>query len=136
MAGAERRLVLVCAGILTVMIDKPLGLIRHYPQSHGEGRQWCVRTLVLVFARSILPRMSSASLVQANGTGCSFQLSMNAPIVLTSSLTEVKEPRRMAWRVITEKKHSTRLSQEQLAGVKCKVTRGFFASQALTAACL
>jgi hypothetical protein len=46
------------------------------------------------------------------GTGCSFHESMNAPIAAVSSLTEVKEPRRMAWWVMTEKKHSTRLSQE------------------------
>ena len=31
---------------------------------------------------------------------------MNAPMVATSCLTEVKEPRRMAWRVMIEKKHS------------------------------
>ena len=43
---------------------------------------------------------------------------MNAPIADTSSFTEVNEPRRMAWRVITEKKHSARLSHEQLVGVK------------------
>ena len=42
----------------------------------------------------------------------------------------------MAWRVITEKKHSTRLSHEQLVGVKCSVMRGFLASRALTSACL
>ena len=42
----------------------------------------------------------------------------------------------MAWRVITEKKHSTRLSHEQLVGVKCSVMRGFLASHALTSACL
>jgi hypothetical protein len=41
-----------------------------------------------------------------------------APMVAVSSLTEVKEPRRMAWRVMTEKKHSTRLSHEQPVGVK------------------
>ena len=61
---------------------------------------------------------------------------MNAPIADTSSFTEVNEPRRMAWRVITEKKHSTRLSHEQLVGVKCSVMRGFLASRALTSACL
>jgi hypothetical protein len=38
--------------------------------------------------------------------------------------TEVNEPRRMAWRVMTEK-HSTRLSQENPVGVKCTVTRVF-----------
>ena len=42
----------------------------------------------------------------------------------------------MAWRVMTEKKHSTRLSQEHPVGVKCSLTLGSFASQALTSACL
>jgi hypothetical protein len=55
-----------------------------------------------------------------------------------SSLTELKVPRRMAWRVMTEKKHSTRLSQEQPAGTKCKVIRWFsgLASHLRTLACL
>jgi hypothetical protein len=38
------------------------------------------------------------SLVQVNGRGCSFQRSVNAPMAAVSSLTEVKLPRRMAWR--------------------------------------
>src|SRR5258706_15438892 len=84
----------------------------------------------------MLARISSASLVQAKGRGCSFHESMKAPMALVSSLTEVKEPRRMASRVMTEKKHSARLSQEQLVGVKWSVMRGFFASQALTWGCL
>ena len=46
-------------------------------------------------------------------------------MVAVSSRTEVKEPRRMAWRVMTEKKHSTRFSQEHPVGVKCRVIRGF-----------
>ena len=70
------------------------------------------------------------------GPGWSFQWSMKVPIVSVSWRTEVKEPRRMAWRVMTEKKHSTRLSQEQPVGVKCRVTRGFFASHVRTSACL
>ena len=78
----------------------------------------------------MLARISSASLVQANGRGWSFQLSMNAPMAAVSSLTEVKEPRRMAWRVMTGRSISTRLSQEHPVGVKCRVTLGFFASQA------
>ena len=48
----------------------------------------------------------------------------------------MNEPRRMAWRVMTEKKHSTRLIHEHPVGVKCRVIRGFFASQARTSACL
>jgi hypothetical protein len=40
--------------------------------------------------------ISSAPLTQVNGVGCLFQVSMKAPIATVSSLTEVKEPRRMA----------------------------------------
>ena len=59
-------------------------------------------------------------------------------MVATSSLTEVKEPRRMAWRVMIEKKHSTRLIHEQPVGVKCRVIRWFSgrASHLRTSACL
>jgi hypothetical protein len=42
-----------------------------------------------------------------------------------SSLTEAKLPRRMACRVMTEKKHSTRFGQEQPAGTKCRAIRWF-----------
>jgi hypothetical protein len=48
---------------------------------------------------------------------------MNAPIVAVSSSSEVKEPRRMALRVMTQKKHSTRSSPEKDVGVKRSVTR-------------
>jgi hypothetical protein len=57
-------------------------------------------------------------------------------MAVVRSATEVKMPRRMAWRVRMEKKHSTRLSHEQLVGVKCRCIRGLRASQALTLACL
>ena len=55
-----------------------------------------------------------------------------------SSLTEAKLLRRMAWRVMTEKKHSMRLGHEQLVGATCSVIRWFsgLASQARTSACL
>ena len=86
----------------------------------------------------MLARISSASLVQANGRGWSFQWSMKAPIAATNSFTEVKVSRRMAWRVMTEKKHSTRFGQEQLVGTKCRLIRWFsgLASHLPTSACL
>lgn len=43
---------------------------------------------------------------------------VDAPIAVTNSLTKVKESRRMACRVITEKKHSARLIHEHPVGVK------------------
>ena len=48
------------------------------------------------------------------------------------SLTEVKLPRRMACRVMIEKKTSTRFSHDPDVGVKCSVIRGCLASQART----
>ena len=47
------------------------------------------------------------SLAQANGRGWSLQWPVKAPMALVSSLTEAKLPRRIAWRVMTEKKHSS-----------------------------
>jgi hypothetical protein len=41
------------------------------------------------------------------------------------SLTLVKVPRRMTWRVMIEKKISTMFSHEPEVGVKCRVTRLF-----------
>ena len=37
------------------------------------------------------------------GLGCWFQVSMEAPISVVGPLTERNEPRRMAWRVMTDK---------------------------------
>ena len=42
----------------------------------------------------------------------------------------------MACRVMIPKKISTMFSQDPEVGVKCIVTRGFLASQAVTAGCL
>ena len=52
------------------------------------------------------------------------------------SRTEVKVPRRMAWRVMIPKKISTRFSHDPEVGVKCRVIRGLRASQAFTVGCL
>ena len=48
------------------------------------------------------------------------------------SFTEVKPPQRMACRVMIEKKTSAMFSHDPDVGVKCKVIRGFLASQART----
>jgi len=68
--------------------------------------------------------MSSAGLVQVNGAQRSFQPSMKFSMAATRSGTEVKVPRWMAWRVMMEKKHSTRFSQLAEVGVKCSWMRG------------
>jgi hypothetical protein len=72
-------------------------------------------------------------LVQANGSHRSFQPSMKVSIARMRSSTDVKVPRRMAWRAIIQKKISTRFSQEPEVGVKCSVIRLFLPSHAVTA---
>ena len=52
------------------------------------------------------------------------------------SRTLVKLPRRMAWRVMIEKKISTMFSHDPEVGVKCRVILEFFASQVCTSGCL
>ncbi len=78
----------------------------------------------------------SGSLVQVNGRQRSFQAAMKRSIAAMRSATVGKLPRRSAWRVMIEKKASTRFSQEPEVGVKCRCTRGWRASQARTAGCL
>ena len=48
------------------------------------------------------------------------------------SVTLLKTPRRMRLRVISAKKRSTRLSQDDEVGVKCRWKRGCCASHAFT----
>ena len=57
---------------------------------------------------------------------------MKSSMAAMRSLTEVKLPRRMACRVMIEKKTSTRFSHDPDVGVKCKVIRGCLASHACT----
>ncbi len=58
----------------------------------------------------------SAVLVQMNGSQRSFQPSMNVWIAGIRFLTEVKVPRRMAWRVMTPKEISTMFSHDPEVG--------------------
>jgi len=76
--------------------------------------------------------MVSASVVQTKGWQRSFQPSMNAVIASIRSGTELKVPRRMAWRVMIPKKISTMFNHDPQVGVKCRVIRGFQASHAFT----
>src|SRR6476660_9251885 len=66
--------------------------------------------------------------------GClrSFQLLMNARILIIRSRTEGKTPRRMAWRSMMPNQTSTRFSQDPEVGVKWTWIRGFAASHAFT----
>jgi hypothetical protein len=72
----------------------------------------------------------SAVLAQVKGWQRSFQPSMKVSMVVMRSLTLVKLPRRVAWRVVISKKISTMFSHDPEVGVKCSVIVGFLFSQA------
>src|SRR3954453_15011400 len=76
--------------------------------------------------------MSSAVAVHVNGFELAFQWSMYSRIGLIRTVTEVKVPRRMAWRVMMPNQVSIWLIQDEPTGVKGKCTCGLRASQALT----
>jgi hypothetical protein len=61
---------------------------------------------------------------------------MNRRTASMRSVTLVKVPRRMAWRVMIPKKISTMFSHDPDVGVKCSVIRLLRASQAFTVGCL
>lgn len=61
-------------------------------------------------------RIWSAVLVQVKGWQRLFQLLMNWRMAAIRSGTEVKVPRRMAWRVMMPKKISTMFSQDPDVG--------------------
>ena len=71
-------------------------------------------------------------MVQVKGWQRSFQPSVNFSMAVMRSLPLVKLPRRMACRVMIEKKTSAMFSHDPDVGVKCKVIRGCLASQAVT----
>jgi hypothetical protein len=58
---------------------------------------------------------------------------MKRRMALVRSLTLVRVPRRMPWRVMMPKKSRPHFGQEPAVGVKCMVFRGFLASHVCTA---
>jgi hypothetical protein len=68
--------------------------------------------------------ISPAVLVQVKGWQRSFQPSMKFSIAVMRSWTEVKLPRRMAYRVVIEKKASTRFSHDPMLQKRCGAVRG------------
>src|SRR3954454_24968071 len=76
--------------------------------------------------------MSSAVAVHANGLELAFQWSMYSWICLTGTVTEVKVPRRMDWRVMMPNQVSIWLIQDEPTGVKWKCTCGLRSSHVLT----
>lgn len=80
--------------------------------------------------------MDLALAVHLKGFGFWFRCSIHSSIAVLSSVTSLKVPRRMRWRVISANSRSTRLSQEQDVGVKCSVKRLCQANQRFTAGVL
>src|SRR3954468_12390627 len=69
-------------------------------------------------------RISSAVLVQANGRGFSFQVSIQARMSALSWRTERRAPQRELLGLSSANQRSTRFSQELDVGVKCRTNRG------------
>jgi hypothetical protein len=80
--------------------------------------------------------MVLAVAVHVNGFGSWFRCSIHSLIAALSSATSWKIPRLIRCRVISAKSRSTRLSQEQDVGVKCRMKRLCLASQRFTAGVL
>src|SRR6185295_2465954 len=76
--------------------------------------------------------MSSAVAVHTNGLELAFQWSMYSRICLIRTVTEVKVPRRMDWRVMMPNQVSIWLIQDEPTGVKWKCTCGLRCSHAVT----
>src|SRR6185295_15941064 len=87
-------------------------------------------------ARWCFARMDLALAVHLKGFGFWFRCSIHSSIAVLSSMTSLKVPRRMRWRVISAKSRSTRLSQQQDVGVKCSVKRLCRVNQRFTAGVL
>ena len=87
-------------------------------------------------SRSSLARTEAADAVQTNGFGSVLCSARYRLMAACKSTREWKVPRRMRFRVSTEKKFSTAFSQEPEVGVKWNVQRGWRSSQALTFGCL
>ena len=81
-------------------------------------------------------RISSADLVQTNGFGALFHSVIHLRMSVSSSVT-LRWAERRSLRLVSSANHrSTRLSQLELVGVKCRWKRGCFSSHALIAGVL
>jgi hypothetical protein len=76
--------------------------------------------------RAALSRISSAVRVQTKGSGLSFQWETQQSIRVSSSATNVKLVLVKALRLSAENQHLTRLSHDELVGVKCRCQRRRF----------
>ncbi|KQV11921.1 hypothetical protein ASC99_35700 [Kitasatospora sp. Root107] len=67
-----------------------------------------------------MSRISSALLVQAKGRGCSFQSASQVRMSRSRAWTERWTPRRSFFAVSSANHRSTRFSQDDPVGVKCR----------------
>src|SRR3954447_5268747 len=84
----------------------------------------------------MLSSIWSAVLVQTYGLGLSFQVLIQPRMSALSARTERCVPRCSFLVVSSPNQRSTRLSQDELVGLKCRTKRGCASSQRLTAGVL
>jgi len=73
--------------------------------------------------------MASTVAVHRKGVGFAFQTCMNSWIACSKSATLRNAPRRTAFWLNSSNQRSTKLSQLELVGMKCRTKRGCLASQ-------
>ena len=78
-----------------------------------------------ILARVTFARIFCAVLVHTNGFGVALRGVIYASMAAINSGTLRNKPRRICLAVRAPKTRSTRLSHEQLVGVKCMCTRGW-----------
>src|SRR5207244_7134821 len=71
-------------------------------------------------ARSIFFKISSSLAVQTKGRGFSFHAAKNSSMARTKSGTLKNAPRRTAFSVSSPNHRSTKLTQLELVGIKCR----------------
>lgn len=109
-----------------------------YAQSYTDGlfkMLYCCVTDAALQWRTF-SKMALTFFVQTKGRGVWLLMSMYRSMAVLSSSTLWKLPRRMRLRVISANHRSTRFSQEELVGVKCRWNLGCLASQSRTRSCL
>src|SRR6266540_1926695 len=93
---------------------------------------WVFTCSRVTLPRRTFSRIDSAVAVQTNGFGSSLCACRYSSIAAISSGTLRNTPRRIALSVSSRNHRSTRFSQDEEVGVKCRWKRGRLASHALT----
>ena len=118
-AGAEAAALCGSSGVALQVLGSGGLEVQDKRASTSVVRQLEVFLFKVARARVTLARMSLAFAVQINGFGLALCAAMYSLMADSNSDTLVNTPRRMRLSVMSRKKRSTMLSQEELVGVKC-----------------